>query len=279
MSWGLPLLAALFAWWVGTLAVLLLSRTRGRARRIALTGSWIVALLVAPLLVLLRPLESVGAVYLGFAAGLVLWGWQELLFLQGVAIGPRRSPSRPDREGLERVREAVEAIAHHEIWLFAVLGVLGVLAWGAAMPVALLTFGLLWIMRLSAKLNLFFGVPHPNGHLFPPRVRHLASFLGRPRRSGFLLVSLAAWLALAGWLFVQGLGSEAAGTATACFLLSGLTALGALEHLAFLFHFPLEGLWRWEEDEEVREAALGGSTGRGVGAPATPQARPSASHG
>ncbi len=316
MSWGLPLLAALFAWWAGTLAVLLLARTRGRARRLALVGSWAVALLVLPLLLLLRPMDSVGAVYLGFATGLVLWGWQELLFLQGVAIGPRRTPSRPDREGLARVQEAVEAIAHHEIWLFAVLGVLGVLAWGATLPVALLTFGLLWAMRLSAKLNLFYGVPYPNGHLFPPRVRHLASFLGRPRRSSFLLVSLVGWAGLATWLFLQGLGNEAPGTSTAFFLLSGLTALGALEHLAFLFHFPLEGLWRWEEDAEVLDAPVdgdrpGGDAGDGAGAPErlrggpdnvskgrgplvvptgvrrscsqapspAPQARPSASHG
>jgi len=309
VSWGLPLLAALFAWWAGTLAVLLLSRTRGRARRLALVGSWAVALLVLPLLLLLRPLESVGSVYLGFAAGLVLWGWQELLFLQGVAIGPRRTPSRPDREGMVRVREAVEAIAHHEIWLLAVLGVLAVLAWAAALPVALLTFGLLWAMRLSAKLNLFYGVPYPNGHLFPPRVRHLASFLGRPRRSGLLLVSLVGWAGLAAWLFLQGLGSGAEGTSTAFFLLSGLTALGALEHLAFLFHFPLEGLWRWEEDEEGSDAPggdaamtrppqgmRGGTTentakARGALVPtgvrrscsqapsSAPQARPSASHG
>lgn len=250
MSWLLPILAALAAWWAGTLTVLVLSRIGGTGRRLALRGGWVLAGLLVPIVILLHPQDSPAAAYLGFAVGLALWGWQELLFLQGVATGSRKEPSRRGRRGLGRVREAVEAVSHHEAGLFATLLILAVVSIGAALPVALWTFGALWVLRLSAKLNLFYGVPHPNGHLFPPRIRHLASFLGQPRRSIPLLVCIGGWFGLATGLFISGVAHDGTGLSTALLLLAGLVGLGALEHLAFLFRLPLEELWGWDVDDQ-----------------------------
>ena len=75
---------------------------------------------------------------------------------------------------------AFRTVAWHETVLVAVLGALAYAAWGAANPFALWTFALLFCARVSAKLNLYLGVPFINtslpaqpacasGQLLPPR--------------------------------------------------------------------------------------------------------------
>ena len=103
-----------------------------------------------------------------------------------------------------------------------------------------------------AKLNLFFGVPIPNAHLFPPRLRHLTALVP-PRSPGlFYLLSVVAVAAVTWALFQAGLASSSLGARTGYFLAATLSALSLLEHLAMVLPLRIEGLWGLDDDEEVR---------------------------
>ena len=53
------------------------------------------------------------------------------------------------------------------------------LTWGGANQVGTWTFLVLWVMRLSAKLNVFLGVPNLTEEFLPEHLRYLKSFLAR----------------------------------------------------------------------------------------------------
>ncbi len=238
---------AIGVWWGGTLVVLLLSRLRGPARGLAIVGTSGAAIGALAVLPFLRPLDDVTGVLLGFGAAVVVWGWLELLLLQGVAVGTRRAPSAPGLKGLARFREAFDAIRHHEFALAGILVLVGVLSLGSALPVAFVTFALLWGLRLSTKLHLFLGVPQPNGHLFPEGAAHLAAFLGPARRSPQLGLTTCVWALATIALFSAGMMAPSSANATAWFLAGTLTGLGTLEHLTLLLPLRLESLWGWEK--------------------------------
>lgn len=244
LTLGLPIVFAIFVWWFGTGIVLYVVGLRRRPI------GWIVAiatlLLVAALATVAttRDTMSPGAMYAGFTAAIVAWGFVEVLFLTGVVTGPRRTPCPPAAPGLRRVGFAVEAILYHEIALLAVGGLIAWAAWGGENRIAVWTYALLWLMRLSAKLNLFHGVPVLNDSFLPDAVAHLRSYFRR-RRAGalFILSVLAAGLALA-FILVTAAGaeeSEAVGLA----LVATLLALALLEHLFMILPLPLEMAWGW----------------------------------
>ena len=211
---------------------------------------WIVAiatlLLVAAVAAVAatRDTMSPGAMYAGFTAAIVAWGWVEVLFLTGVVTGPRRTPCPPGASGLARVGHAIEAILYHEIALLGVGGLIAWAAWGGENQIAVWTYALLWVMRLSAKLNLFHGVPVLNDGFLPEAVSHLRSYFRR-RRAGALFATsvLAAGLALA-FLLVAATGADEA-EAVGLALLATLLALALLEHLFMILPVPLEMAWGW----------------------------------
>ena len=58
-----------------------------------------------------------------------------------------------------------------------------------------ITFALLWVMRLGAKLTIFSGAPELSTNMIPERLSYMKSYFRHDR------VSLAFWLSLAGCLF------------------------------------------------------------------------------
>lgn len=244
LTLGLPILFAIFIWWFGTGIVLYVA---GRRRR---PIGWIVAvatlLLAAALatVAVTRNAMSPAATYAGFSAAIVAWGWVEVLFLTGVVTGPRRTPCPQPAPGLRRVGFAVEAILYHEIALLAVGALIVWAAWGGENRIAVWTYGLLWLMRLSAKLNLFQGVPVLNDSFLPEAVAHLRSyFRRRPAGALFVVSILAAGLAL-GFILVAAAGAEAP-EAVGLALVATLLALALLEHLFMILPIPLEMAWGW----------------------------------
>ena len=192
----LPLLFAVLLWWAGTTAVLLLDhrpvRNHGRSLKLATLG----AALALAALVGLRDVATPLGAYLGFACALLIWGWHELSFLTGRVTGPRRSGCPTGCAGVRHARHAFEAISHHEYALFATLALLLALAWNAANPLGAWTFLLLWVMRVSAKLNLFLGVRNPGSELLPAPLQYLTSFFGRRTWNPLLPVSLSGIAAI-----------------------------------------------------------------------------------
>lgn len=241
----LPASAVLLLWFAGTaLIVWAANRPRDTYRRSLAIGGAVGA---AGLLVvaLAAHLISTAAVYLSFCGALAVWGWQELAFLTGAVGGPRRTDAEPGLTGWRRFSQATATVIYHEIALAITLALLLFVTWGAPNQIGTATFALLFGLRLSAKLNLFAGVPNFSDELLPVHLRYLISYFGPSRFGPWLLASLVATVALAGWLGLRAAAAPAGAETAAAGLLFALAALGALEH--FFLALPLRdgALWRW----------------------------------
>lgn len=247
-------LAAIFVWWFSTGAILLAVRRADRRGSgahllavimglplLALGGAGVAFSLVTP---------TVAGVYAGFLGALAVWGWIELAFLTGVVAGPIRMPCPPGLTGLARFRRAWGTVAHHEMLL--TLGLLAIVLatqaagdTGAGVQVALWTYAILFFARISAKLNLFFGVPRINVEFIPLRLDHLKSYFRRGPITAAFPVSVTL-LTFALGCFAERLWSATTGAEVAGFtLLTALCALALLEHWLMVVPLPDAKLWRW----------------------------------
>lgn len=240
-------LFAIFAWWFGTGAVLLLDGLPRHTFPFSLwLGAW-VAVAALVMAVSVAGDASVFAAYVGFTAALVVWGWHEMAFLMGVVTGPRKTPCPPEAAGWQRFSAATQAILHHEIALAATLAVLVALTWGAPNQVAAETFAVLWVMRLSAKLNVFLGVRNLATEMIPDSLRYLSTYFGPARGHPFLAASIVLSSAA---LVLLGARAHTALEATefshvGTTLTATLLALAVLEHLFLAFPVRDTWLWRW----------------------------------
>jgi putative photosynthetic complex assembly protein 2 len=242
-------LVALFAWWFSTGVILAVVKRADRGGREA--HLWAV-LLAVPILFLGGALfldtahrSEVGAVYGGFLAALMVWGWIEMAFLCGIITGPNRYATPEGVPEWERFVRAWGAIAYHEILLVAALIGMGLFAAEAANPFAFWTFALLFFARVSAKLNLYFGVRKINTDFLPDSLAHIPSHF-RIRRMNWLFPVSVTGLAFALGCFLERIADATTGAQTAGFaLLAALTALALLEHWLMVLPLPDERLWRW----------------------------------
>ena len=247
---------ALFVWWFTTGLVLYMVRLPQRTFRWSMLGATVV--LVASFFGLHsgRGGSTVTDAYLGFTCAILIWGWAEVGFLTGYITGPRKVPCPAGSSTGQRARHAFQAVAHHEIALLG-LGALVLLAtWGADGQAGLWTFVLLWVMRLSAKLNLFLGVPILNAEFLPAHLRYLESFFAK--RPLNLLFPVAVTASTIGVLMLvrQALDHKAgAHDGAVAGLLAALLALAVLEHWFMVLPAPLAELWAWGLRERVPHAA------------------------
>jgi len=239
--------AALFAvlsWWFGTGAILWLVRRPRHTLRLRMLA--MTALLIAGLIGAWYSMQAQGSLqaYLGFASVIAMWGWHELAFLSGWLIGPRREPLSPGLGTYSRFVQSLQAILHHELGLLLNFGLLIWLQVGHPNHVAVCTFALLWVMRLSAKLNLFIGVPQLGEQYLPVHLQYLGSYFQRGQVGWFYWVCIA--LATSAWLgLVLQAVVGAVELSTGWILLATLLALAIIEHLLMMFPLQLQQLWGW----------------------------------
>jgi putative photosynthetic complex assembly protein 2 len=246
VDYAMPVLCALAVWWFGTGIVLYIVRLPRSAARWSGWGAAAVALVaLAGMAHAARDATSAG-VYGGFVWAVALWGAIEVWFLLGQVTGPRREPCPAGARGLQRAGFAVLAILHHELALLASLMIIVALTAGGENLFGLWTFALLWIMRLSAKLNLFLGVPILHDGFLPESLRYLASYFRKGPINPLFPVSVT--LSTVGAVLLV-MNAVAAGTpptdAVACLLLAALVALAVGEHWFMAVPLPVEALWAW----------------------------------
>lgn len=241
---ALAVAAALFAWWFGTGAIFWLNGLERRARRWSLTGASMVLLAALAGIAATAQQATVGAVYLSFACGLLVWAWVELTFLTGVITGPNRTPAPAGLSLPARFRLAVGAILWHELTILALTAAVFALSWGGATMTGAWTMLLLWAMRTSTKLNIFLGVRNTYAGLLPEHMRYLASHFSAGRINPLFPAALAAALLAAVLLFAAA-SAAAPIEATALAILGTLAALGALEHAFLVLPVRSEALWSW----------------------------------
>lgn len=243
---AIPALYALLVWWLGTGIVLYAARRPARTYPISLaTGAGLAIAAIATIALTARATSSAGA-YLAFTSAIVVWGFVELTFLTGAVLGRDRTEAASGVAGWRRISHAVAAIIHHEMALVAGGAVILAVTYAAQNRVALWTYGILWLLRLSAKLNLFLGVPNLHDELLPERLSHLRSHFRRGPANPLLPVSIVLTLFAAGYLTHLAAASVDQGYfATASMLMASLLALAALEHVFMLIPLPIMNLWNW----------------------------------
>jgi len=235
-----------FVWWFSTGVILWLDRRRAHLRPLAMAGATVMAAVsAAALLATLRVQTPVGAL-VAFSAAIGLWAWHEMSFLAGYVTGPRVAPCPSDAGAWTRFRLAASTLIFHELALFATAAVVVAASWGQPNPIAAATFLVLLASRLSAKLNLFLGVPNFSEEFFPDRLRYMTSYLRRSPASVLFPLSITAGVAVA---MIEAWGALHTGASafqtTGYSLVFALTALALVEHAFMVLPLPDTALWRW----------------------------------
>ncbi|MBK5915013.1 putative photosynthetic complex assembly protein PuhE [Rhodocyclus purpureus] len=253
-SYAIPAAFAAFVWWSSTGVIFYLDGLPRQTFRWSMAGATI--LLVGALVGLAASSQetSVAAAHQSFFCAIVIWAWFEMSFLMGFIIGPRRALDRPPTEGFQRFVNATEAILYHEIAL--VFGAVLVWALTADAPnlVGAWTFAVLWVMRLSAKLNLFLGVRNLSAELLPEHLSHLRQYLTQRPMNVLFPIAVSAAGVVTVFLIREILSFP-----PDSFEASGLTLVTTLLGLAIVEHWlmviPINGarLWEWSLDERRRD--------------------------
>jgi putative photosynthetic complex assembly protein 2 len=241
-----PVAFAVFSWWIGTGLVFVAERlVRNRAQSAITTIFASGAVSLFCVLQSSLTTEPWGA-YLGFAGSIGLWGALELSFLSGLVTGPRRAPS-PTGTGMgRRFGQAVMALLYHELALIVCGLVVVAICWHQPNPTAACTYTLLWIMRESAKLNLFLGVRNTAVELLPKRLAHLASYFGTRKLNWLLPVSILGAAIADAVLVRQAISAVVSPQQNvAGFLLATLLGLAIIEHIVLVLPIRADALWIW----------------------------------
>lgn len=243
---AIAILYALFVWWFSTGLVFLVVLRRRAAVRAGLVGAALAFPLCLVVLAKSGTMTGVAGAYLAFTAAVALWGTQEIAFLSGALTGPRPLPCPPGATGLDRLGAAVAAILWHELGLIVSSAAVVAVTWQEENQVGALTFLVLWIMRVFAKLNLFMGVPVLNDEVMPAPIAHLRSYFRRgPVSWLFPLCVLVAVLITARFAEMAADPRASRATVVGAGLLVGLTGLALAEHVFMLVPLPIDRLWRW----------------------------------
>ena len=176
VDYVLPVSFAVAIWWLSTVVLIYRTgmprasypATLGAATIVALAGIWAI--------VASRSAVTDAAMYAGFAGAIAVWGWHEVTYLFGFVSGPRPAACPPSCTGWRRFAFGLRACAYHEFLVVATAGVLTLLTWGHPNRISLCAFVILWLMRWSAKLNIFLGVRNLHSEYWPEHLAYLKSF-------------------------------------------------------------------------------------------------------
>ena len=261
-SYALAIGYALFLWWISTGVVLYLNGLPPRTYRVSLIASSALMLVLFGLLYLIRERADLLGAYLGFTGGVLIWGWLEMVYFMGLVTGPRKTACPPGCRGWQRFRLALATSIHHELLLLAVAGVIIALAWGATNQVGAWTFVILWLMRWSAKLNLFLGVPNLNEDWLPEHVRFITSYLRKRPMNLLFPVSVSIATVIMSLLVEAALDQPPASFGGVALMLAAtLLALAVLEHWFLVLPLADGALWSWFPSARDRS---GSGSGRGI---------------
>ncbi|MGB3471245.1 MAG: putative photosynthetic complex assembly protein PuhE [Erythrobacter sp.] len=203
---------------------------------------------IAGLVVILLASQSVSdfAVYAAFVGALMVWGWHEIGFLTGAAAGPRRRPASEGVRGVERFKQASLTVIHHEVALALTALLLISLSWNLPNQIGATVFVMLFGLRLSAKINMFIGVPNSTAEMLPPHLAYLKTYFGPNRMTALLAVSIIAIIAVSAWFGSLAMAAPVGSAEiVGASLLTTLCLLGALEHVFLALPFRDGMLWGW----------------------------------
>ncbi len=245
----ISVLVALFVWWISTGLILIGIRVADRVGG-GMHGR--LTLWCAPLIPLglwglhwSAQHEQLLAVYVAFFSALAIWAWIELAFLSGVITGPNQFDLPNGTPEWERFLRAWGTVAYHEILLVVMFVSLFAHSIGQVNTVGFWTFAILYFARISAKLNLYLGVPRINLEFIPPHLHHLKSHFRKADLNWLFPISVTCLtFAVACWI-ERIIASQMLADKVGFGLLAALSALALLEHWLMVIPLPDAKLWRW----------------------------------
>ncbi len=245
MDYALPILFAVAAWWLSTVLIIYRAGMPRRTHIATLGGATVVLLFALYMLFVSRNDASVTGAYLAFIGGLAIWGWHEVSYLFGFISGPRPDAGPPACSGWRRFVLGVKTCLYHELAVVATAGVLAAALWQADNKVGLWTFVVLWLMRWSAKLNIFLGVRNLHDEFWPEHLAYLKSFVRQRPMNELFPVSIVFATAAVVMLVISAVsaGDDLAVRAGAT-LLATLLSLALLEHWLLVLRINDDALWR-----------------------------------
>ena len=231
-------------WWGATGLITRLVRRDPRSYPTLLAASSVIAVLGLAALVQVRDDTRAAAAVAGFCAALAPWSWIEVTFLTGAITGPVRAlPVGIRRRGWRHALAALRAILWHELAIVALAAAVALLTAGHPNAIGLATLLVLWVLRSSAKLNLFLGVRNLGESFLPAHLAHLLDYLHHRRMNALLPFSLLGGSLLAVWLATHAAAAGSPVDAVGYTMVATLAALGVLEHLLMVAPLPPEMLW------------------------------------
>jgi putative photosynthetic complex assembly protein 2 len=245
-DFGFPIFYALGLWWFSTGVVLYLDNLPGRTFRWTLLGgSTVLAVAIFGLVV-----SSISATtamnYVAFTCGVVIWGVLEMSYFTGYATGPRRTPCPEGCTQWQRFRLAIMTSLYHELAVMTTGLLLIAISWEEPNQVGAWTFVVLWLMRWSAKLNLFLGVPNLNENWLPEHLRYLKTYMSKRGMNLLFPVSVTLSTTLVVLIVLKALTPDAlTSEVVGLTLVATLLALAILEHWFLVLPLPDEALWAW----------------------------------
>jgi putative photosynthetic complex assembly protein 2 len=250
-----PLLFAALMWFIGTAAIVWLDSRPRATFGTSLKLAGMAAIAATALVWFKADDDSLGGAYTAFAAAIVIWGWHEMSFLMGAVAGPNHAECPTDAAGWQRFRAATATVIHHELAIAATALVLFAVTWGQPNQTAPLTFLLLFVLRLSAKFNLYLGVPNLSDEVFPEHLAYLKSYFRKARCNALFPFSVALGSGIAAWAWMVSQAAPVGSCASASgALLAGLAALGVIEHLFLVLPLRDAKMWQWASSSSTRTA-------------------------
>ncbi len=245
LEYLLPISLAVLCWWFLTGILLFLNKLPAHTHKWSLVGTTaLFAVGLITLDVVARDASQTGVV-LAFLQALAIWSWLELTYLTGALTGASREPCPPDAVGWQRFKLALKTSIHHELAVVLVGSLIIVWTWDAVNPFCALTFSTLWLMRWSAKLNLFLGVASINVEWFPEHMRYLATYIRKRPMNALFPISIAAASVIAMWWFHNATSATEAHLRTGYLLVTSLLCLAILEHGFMVVRIRDSWLWDW----------------------------------
>lgn len=264
---ALPALFTILMWWFSTGLVLCAVRRSPSTRMFNLAIA--TALLAAGAVGLSISADdaSLTGVYVGFASALAVWGWHELTFLLGLVTGPTKTPCPVKRHERAPLMEAISTVIYHEAAI-AVTGLcVFLLTFGGENSTGLMTYMILWVLRLSAKINVYMGVPNLTEEFLPSDLQYLKTyFCHRPMNMFFPLSITGATIATAMLIASAADAGASEAQAASASILATLMGLALLEHWFLVLPFNSSKLWQWGLEEE--QAQIGAARASALVTPA-----------
>jgi putative photosynthetic complex assembly protein 2 len=184
--------------------------------------------------------------YCAFTCALLLWGWHELSFLTGWITGPRRTALPPGLSEGQRFVQSLRAVLWHELGILAAGAAVIAITWAAPNQVGTGTFLVLWVMRASAKLNLYLGVRNLSERFLPAHLAYMQTFFRRRALNWLFPVSVCAASGVLALLITQARDPAASpAQAVGTTLVATMLALAIIEHWMLVLPIDTAALWLW----------------------------------